>query len=93
MTAAVKGVEDHGYILDLGISGVEGFLAFKDTKMRPSRNIALDVGRLVDVSVTKLSANGRTCNVTTDQALFSLSSVCLQFHSFIFSLLNPYTGH
>lgn len=75
MTAAVKSVEDHGYIFDLGISGVEGFLAFKDTKMRPSGSIALDVGRLLDVSVTKLSANGRTCNVTTDQALFSSSYV------------------
>ncbi|KAI0830546.1 U3 snoRNP-associated protein Rrp5 [Trametes gibbosa] len=75
LSAAVKSVEDHGYILDLGISEVTGFLSFKDAQKGPfDGEKKLQVGRLLDVIVSKLSGNGRTCNVSVDpQTLRSVS--------------------
>ncbi|KAH9947721.1 hypothetical protein B0H21DRAFT_852620 [Amylocystis lapponica] len=65
LSAAVRSVEDHGYILELGVPGVSGFLSFKDAKRGPFDDPEhLHVGRLLDVCVTKLSGNGRTCTVT-----------------------------
>lgn len=72
----MKSKEDHGYILDLGISDISGFLSFKDAKKglfdEPEN---LHVGRLIDVAVTKMSGNGRTCNVTTDPRTCTIASV------------------
>jgi rRNA biogenesis protein RRP5 len=77
LTAAVKSIEDHGYILDLGIPDVSGFLTFKDTKKGPfDHHSKLHVGRLIDITVTNMSGNGRTCTVTVDSATFASSSVC-----------------
>ncbi|KAL1677463.1 hypothetical protein EV122DRAFT_214020 [Schizophyllum commune] len=75
LTAAVQSVEDHGYILDLGIPDVSGFLSFKDA-LSPStddEDAKLPVGSLVNATVLKLSKNGRTCNVTADPAKFTSS--------------------
>lgn len=60
LPAAIKSVEDHGYILDIGIPDVSGFLSFKET--RKIAEVKYQVGQLVDVYVTKLSSNRRTCN-------------------------------
>lgn len=75
LSASVKSVEDHGYILDLGMSEVTGFLSFKDAqKGHFDEDKKLQVGRLLDVIVSKLSGNGRTCNVSVDpQTLKSVS--------------------
>ncbi|TRM65942.1 hypothetical protein BD626DRAFT_612896 [Schizophyllum amplum] len=75
LTAAVQSVEDHGYILDLGVPGVSGFLSFKDTPKPSSddEDAKLPVGGLVNVTVQKLSKNGRICNVTADPAIFTSS--------------------
>ncbi|KAH9836984.1 uncharacterized protein C8Q71DRAFT_580175 [Rhodofomes roseus] len=76
LTAAVKSKEDHGYILDLGISDVSGFLSFKDAAKGPfDEPKNLHIGGLLDVAVTKTSGNGRTCNVTADSATCSTSSL------------------
>ncbi|RDX51109.1 U3 snoRNP-associated protein Rrp5 [Lentinus brumalis] len=72
LSAAVKSVEDHGYILDLGIPDVSGFLSFKDAQKGPFENDKkLHVGRLLDVAVSKMSGNGRTCNVSVDPKMVS----------------------
>ena len=72
----MKSKEDHGYILDLGISGVSGFLSFKDAKKGPfDEPDNLHIGHLVDVTVTKMTGNGRTCNVTADCATCNTASV------------------
>lgn len=64
LSAAVKSVEDHGYIIDTGISDVSGFLSFKETgKITEAK---YRVGQLVDVHVTKLSSSRRTCNFAAD---------------------------
>ncbi|KAI0673370.1 U3 snoRNP-associated protein Rrp5 [Trametes maxima] len=71
ISASVKSVEDHGYILDLGIPEVSGFLSFKDSKKGPfDEGKKLHVGRLVDVVVSKLPGNGRTCNVSVDPTTY-----------------------
>lgn len=72
----MKSKEDHGYILDLGIANVSGFLSFQDAKTGPfDEPEDLHVGRLIDVTVTKMSGNGRTCNVTTDPTTCTTASV------------------
>jgi rRNA biogenesis protein RRP5 len=73
-------VEDHGYILDLGVPDVSGFLSFDDAKKGPFKPSAkLPVGALVEAVVIKMSKNGRTCNISVDPAAFAASSV-RQFH-------------
>ncbi|KAI9461178.1 nucleic acid-binding protein [Russula earlei] len=64
MSASVKSVEDHGYILNLGVAEVSGFLSFKDAKKLLESSSQLPVGSIVDASISKLLSNGRTCNVT-----------------------------
>ncbi|KAF8274016.1 nucleic acid-binding protein [Lactarius quietus] len=64
MSASVKSIEDHGYILNLGVPDVSGFLSFKDASKALGSSEKLSVGAIVDVSVLKMSSNGRTCNVT-----------------------------
>ncbi|KAG6862187.1 hypothetical protein C0995_004269 [Termitomyces sp. Mi166 len=71
----VKSIEDHGYILDLGLPDVSGFLSFKDAEQGPAGNKKLYLGQLLDVTVTKMSTNGRICNVVADQSTFSSSSL------------------
>ncbi|KIL00557.1 hypothetical protein PAXRUDRAFT_821549 [Paxillus rubicundulus Ve08.2h10] len=75
LSAAVQSVEDHGYIIDLGISEASGFLPFKETHKDGSEEHRLQVGALIDVSVLKMSSNGRICTVTNDPTVFSSSSI------------------
>jgi rRNA biogenesis protein RRP5 len=76
----VKSVEDHGYILDLGIQDISGFLSFKDAQQAPHfSERRLSVGHLLDVCVMKLSSNGRTCNVTINPDSIKSTAVCAAF--------------
>jgi rRNA biogenesis protein RRP5 len=77
MSASVKSIEDHGYILNLGIPDITGFLSFKDTKKALEGSSKLPVGSIIDVSISKLSSNGRTCNVTISPASIKVSHVRL----------------
>ncbi|KAI0308284.1 U3 snoRNP-associated protein Rrp5 [Multifurca ochricompacta] len=73
MSASVKSIEDHGYILNFGIPEVSGFLSFKETKKALEGSSKLPVGSIVDVSVSKLSSNGRTCNVAITPSTIRVS--------------------
>ncbi|KAH7885958.1 hypothetical protein F5I97DRAFT_1927833 [Phlebopus sp. FC_14] len=75
LPAAVQSVEDHGYILDFGISGVSGFLAFKEAHKDGSGESRLQIGALLDVSILAMSSNGRICTVTNDSKICASSSV------------------
>ncbi len=75
MSASVKSIEDHGYILNLGIPEVSGFLSFTDAKKSLQSSSSLLIGSIVDVSISKLSSNGRTCNVTIAPSSIRLSHV------------------
>ncbi|KAF6766586.1 hypothetical protein DFP72DRAFT_867062 [Ephemerocybe angulata] len=71
----LKSVEDHGYVLDLGISGVDGFLSFKEFKSKkPEASSRLSVGQIIETTVVSLSSNQRTCTVTVDPLTFRTSS-------------------
>ena len=76
MSASVKSIEDHGYILNPGVQEVSGFLSFKDAKKALESSEKLSVGAVVDVSVLKMSSNGRTCNVTMTPSAIRASYVC-----------------
>ena len=88
MSASVKSIEDHGYILNLGVPEVSGFLSFKDVKKALGSSEKLSVGAIVDVSVLKMSSNGRTCNVTISPSSIKASYVrpCLLLATFIVNL-------
>lgn len=72
----MKSVEDHGYILNLGIPDVSGFLSFKDAKtLAMEDDEKLPVGHLLDVCITKVSGNGRTVTVSVDPSVLESASV------------------
>lgn len=72
----MKSVEDHGYILNLGTSDMSGFLSFKDSQKSPEKTgTKLQVGRIVDIVISKVAGNGRTCNVSLDPATVRSSTV------------------
>ncbi|CAO3657623.1 unnamed protein product [Mucor hiemalis] len=67
--ATVKSVEDHGYILDLGVKELTGFLPMKESKSfveKYNRKEGLSVGQYVECAIEKV--NGRTANVTIDRS-------------------------
>lgn len=80
LSAAVQSAEDHGYILNLGVSGVSGFLSFKEA--HKGEGLRLQVGALIDVSVIKMSTNGRICTFTNDPDALVSSSVKLVINSY-----------
>jgi len=76
LSAAIESKEDHGYVVDLGIPDVSGFLTFKDAKNGPfDRHSTLHIGHIIDVSVLKMSGNGRTCTINVDYGTFTASSL------------------
>lgn len=87
-SASIKSVEDHGYILDMGVQDISGFLSFKDAQQAPHLGERrLSIGHLLDVSVTKLSSNGRTCNVTVNpESIRSAFVSCT--HHILFATFN-----
>lgn len=80
MSAAVKSVEDHGYLLDIGLSDVTGFLKRK----REEQDLV--VGSYVDLAVDKLADDGRTCIFTSDPKEFKHASVSEFYISSRFTL-------
>lgn len=75
----MKSQEDHGYILDFGIPDISGFLPFNERNEPKNEDSKLHVGVLLDVTVTKVSGNGRTCTVSGDHTTFTSSYVCVHF--------------
>ncbi|KAI6153747.1 hypothetical protein BKA82DRAFT_4093589 [Pisolithus tinctorius] len=68
MSAAVQSIEDHGYILDLGISGVSGFLSFRDAHKEGSDE-RFRIGCLIDIVVL------RFCYIGVHRHIFIVSEV------------------
>ncbi|CAE6440693.1 unnamed protein product [Rhizoctonia solani] len=63
ITGAIQSVEDHGYIVDLGITDVSGFIPYKDKSKSDAKR--LSVGQVVSSTVIKLSENKRLCTLST----------------------------
>lgn len=77
LQASVKSVEDNGYVLDFGIStnsdasdksALTSFLPFKDVKAAKKNPSwapqSTTIGGIVTAKVSKITSNGRTCNVS-----------------------------
>ncbi|KAJ3843897.1 hypothetical protein F5878DRAFT_721109 [Lentinula raphanica] len=73
LSVSVKSIEDHGYLLDIGIPDASGFLAFKDHKSENPPK--LPIGQLLDATISSVSKNGRTYNVTVDPETFVTSTL------------------
>ncbi|KAM6498466.1 hypothetical protein JOM56_006414 [Amanita muscaria] len=80
LTAAIQSIEDHGYILDLGIPDISGFLSLKNADQGPFKH-KLRSGWLLDVTVTKMSKNKRTCDVSVDSSVFASSHLSEVVHA------------
>jgi rRNA biogenesis protein RRP5 len=89
MTGAIKSVEDHGYILETGIPDLSGFLSKKDAEKAGLSVSEACLGRLLDLCVTKVSGNGRTCNVNIDSETFKTAAVSLHYIRICRTWLNP----
>lgn len=81
----MQSVEDHGYILDIGVQGSSGFLSFKEAKKGGSDCSKLHVGQLLDIAVMKMSSNEKICTVSVDPQVIQSSSVSLADHDLRFS--------
>ncbi|KAG2154655.1 hypothetical protein DEU56DRAFT_372848 [Suillus clintonianus] len=75
LSAAVQSVEDHGYILDIGVQGSSGFLSFKEAKKGSFDSSKLHVGQLLDIAVVKMSSNERICTASVDPRGIQSSSI------------------
>lgn len=75
ISAVVRSVEDHGYIMDLGVPAVSGFLSLKEARKGSFGDRPLVVGQVISTSVTKMSENGRTVTLSVDPSIFRAASV------------------
>ncbi|KAJ1679818.1 rRNA biogenesis protein rrp5, partial [Spiromyces aspiralis] len=78
VTASVKSVEDHGYVLSTGIEGVaSGFLPHSKAndylKAHFPHMTQLRVGQVIEAAITKMSEDQRTIKVTLNPAVVSAS--------------------
>ncbi|KAF9131428.1 rRNA biogenesis protein rrp5 [Mortierella sp. 14UC] len=69
VSGAVKSVEDHGYIVNLGINGLHGFLKNSEAKMYQrikNNEKPLAVGQVLTFSVLSMESNKKTVQLTVD---------------------------
>jgi rRNA biogenesis protein RRP5 len=81
LIAAVQNVEDHGYLMDLGVPGISGFLSFKDTMESKDMDVFLNrlhIGAVVLVVVKGRSGNGRVCYLSSSSG--ALQSTLVRIH-------------
>lgn len=64
ITAAVKSVEDNGYVLELGLEGITSFIAFDAAQKAFAGRLV--VGQLIAARIAKVSSNGRTATLKLD---------------------------
>ncbi|KAF9954571.1 rRNA biogenesis protein rrp5 [Mortierella alpina] len=69
ITGAVQSVEDHGYIVNLGMTGMHGFLKNSEAKMYQrikNNDKPLAVGQVLAFSVVSVESNKKTVQLTVD---------------------------
>ncbi|XP_049426867.1 protein RRP5 homolog isoform X1 [Epinephelus fuscoguttatus] len=64
LSGCVESVEDHGYIVDIGISGTKAFLPEKAVKDKPSSQDDLKVGQYVTYQVEEVKNDGRVVRLS-----------------------------
>ncbi|KAB5588082.1 RRNA biogenesis protein RRP5 [Ceratobasidium theobromae] len=63
ITGAIRSIEDHGYVVDLGLADVSGFIPYKDKPDSGAKR--LTIGQVVSSTVVKMSENKRLCTLST----------------------------
>jgi rRNA biogenesis protein RRP5 len=77
LTGAVKSIEDHGYVLDLGLGAFDGFLDFADVAAHGSdKTRKLELGQLVKTTVLEIPEHGRNCQLTVNPS--ALKNACVR---------------
>ncbi|KAG0199143.1 rRNA biogenesis protein rrp5 [Mortierella sp. GBA30] len=69
ISGAVQSVEDHGYIVSLGMNGMHGFLKNSEAKMYQrikNNDKPLAVGQVLAFSVVSMEGNKKTVQLTVD---------------------------
>lgn len=81
LSAAISSVEDHGYMLDCGITELRGFVSFTDAAKLPAtfgagkHGKSLQVGSVVFAKITKIPENKRSFEATLDPKAVSTSPI------------------
>ena len=76
MQASVHSVEDHGYLMDFGISGMNGFLSFDSIATR--KEGALGIGCVVLAAIKDKAYGNRLCNLESSEETLKESLVGFQ---------------
>ncbi|KAF9579822.1 rRNA biogenesis protein rrp5, partial [Lunasporangiospora selenospora] len=69
VSGAIKSVEDHGYIVSLGMSGIHGFLKNSEAKMYQrikNNEQPLSVGQVLVFNVVSVDGSRKTAQLTVD---------------------------
>lgn len=64
LSGCVESVEDHGYIIDIGINGTKAFLPKKTVKERQNNPEELKVGQYVTAQVEEVKNDGRVVRLS-----------------------------
>ncbi|PWY97552.1 nucleic acid-binding protein [Testicularia cyperi] len=79
LPVSISSLEDHGYMLDSGISEFKGFVSFKEAAKLPSEFGAgkhgkgLQIGTVMQAKITKIPENRRSFEATLDPKAVSTS--------------------
>lgn len=57
----IKSKEDHGYLVDTGVQGVQGFISFKDAEDKPH------IGQVVNGSIVNVVESGKSISASLKQ--------------------------
>ncbi|XP_061888969.1 protein RRP5 homolog isoform X2 [Entelurus aequoreus] len=73
LSGCVESIEEHGYIIDIGVTGTKPFLPKKSEKDKQNSNNELKVGQYMTFQLQEVKNNGRlvrlsVCSLTTSQA-------------------------
>ncbi|KAK9768908.1 rRNA biogenesis protein rrp5 [Basidiobolus ranarum] len=69
LSVSIQSVEDHGYLLSMGVDGVTGFLHKNDAAsyIKENGDQPLSVGQVLLCGIKSVPENNRTINMTLDQ--------------------------
>ncbi|XP_068606968.1 protein RRP5 homolog [Brachionichthys hirsutus] len=73
LSGCVDSVEDHGYIVDLGIGGTQAFLPKKAAKDKHNNPEELKVGQYLTPRVEEVKNNGRVVRLSSSPPTFALA--------------------
>ncbi|CAJ1052669.1 protein RRP5 homolog isoform X2 [Xyrichtys novacula] len=71
LSGCVDSVEDHGYLVDLGISGTKGFLPKTNVKDIQNKPVELKVGQYVTPQVEEVKNQGRVVRLSVGPLSFA----------------------